>query len=371
MRCASPTRSRAGAGLSGRAICAVLDGRGRCGTRRRDLHRGWPRLAVREAATFAFTAEKRRTASLAIDHLARHAPVLQREIALPGRRRRSARSMSTRISARCASRAPARVRKPRSSTTRIRRARRSSSRIACSVACARRRALRARDLADAAPSLAAAGGEAARASSTRRSSSTAPRAASCSAARRCWPGTSSRSWPATSMFSWRPARSTALRMCADCRVIDLMEERARPRHPGCRGHPSPRHRARGPGARRLLSRAWRGFSAARPRRLLGGHRCCSPAASLPRTRAEVERGRDGVGCACAGERQSLTPTRLGEAYQACLQGRLQERGQPLLPRIVSGRSRGDLRSRRSARPWTNQAWRKKAERAELEDAPVA
>jgi ferredoxin len=44
----------------------------------------WPAaLPVREAATFAFTGEKRRTAALAIDHLARHAPVPQREIALP------------------------------------------------------------------------------------------------------------------------------------------------------------------------------------------------------------------------------------------------------------------------------------------------
>src|SRR6185295_7659804 len=43
-----------------------------------------PALAVRVPATFAFTAEKRSTAYLAIDHLARHAPVPQREIALPG-----------------------------------------------------------------------------------------------------------------------------------------------------------------------------------------------------------------------------------------------------------------------------------------------
>jgi ferredoxin len=40
-------------------------------------------LGVRAAATFAFTADKRTTAMLAIDHLARHAPVPQREIALP------------------------------------------------------------------------------------------------------------------------------------------------------------------------------------------------------------------------------------------------------------------------------------------------
>ncbi len=44
----------------------------------------WPAaLSVRAPATFAFTADKRTTAALAIDHLARHAPVPQREIALP------------------------------------------------------------------------------------------------------------------------------------------------------------------------------------------------------------------------------------------------------------------------------------------------
>ena len=44
----------------------------------------WPAaLAVRAAATFAFTGDKRTTAALAIDHLAQHAPVPQREIALP------------------------------------------------------------------------------------------------------------------------------------------------------------------------------------------------------------------------------------------------------------------------------------------------
>ena len=42
-----------------------------------------PALAVRVAATFAFTADKRTTATLAIEHLAQHAPVPQREIALP------------------------------------------------------------------------------------------------------------------------------------------------------------------------------------------------------------------------------------------------------------------------------------------------
>jgi len=44
----------------------------------------WPAaLSVRVPATFAFTADKRTTAALAIDHLAQHAPVPQREIALP------------------------------------------------------------------------------------------------------------------------------------------------------------------------------------------------------------------------------------------------------------------------------------------------
>ena len=38
---------------------------------------------MRVAATFALTADKRTTAALAIEHLARHAPVPQREIALP------------------------------------------------------------------------------------------------------------------------------------------------------------------------------------------------------------------------------------------------------------------------------------------------
>ncbi len=40
-------------------------------------------LPVRAAATFAFTNDKRTTAALAIEHLAQHAPVPQREIALP------------------------------------------------------------------------------------------------------------------------------------------------------------------------------------------------------------------------------------------------------------------------------------------------
>ena len=44
----------------------------------------WPAaLPVRGAATFAPTADKRTTAALAIEHLAAHAPVPQREIALP------------------------------------------------------------------------------------------------------------------------------------------------------------------------------------------------------------------------------------------------------------------------------------------------
>ncbi|MEP7181216.1 MAG: 4Fe-4S binding protein [Betaproteobacteria bacterium] len=44
----------------------------------------WPAaLAVRAAATFAPTADKRTTAALAVEHLAQHAPVPQREIPLP------------------------------------------------------------------------------------------------------------------------------------------------------------------------------------------------------------------------------------------------------------------------------------------------
>jgi ferredoxin len=44
----------------------------------------WPAaLAVRAAATFALAADKRTTAALAVEHLARHAPVPQREIRLP------------------------------------------------------------------------------------------------------------------------------------------------------------------------------------------------------------------------------------------------------------------------------------------------
>jgi ferredoxin len=44
----------------------------------------WPvALPVRAAATFALTADKRTTAAFAIEHLALHAPVPQREIALP------------------------------------------------------------------------------------------------------------------------------------------------------------------------------------------------------------------------------------------------------------------------------------------------
>jgi ferredoxin len=46
--------------------------------------RDWPAaLAVRVAATFAGTPEKRTTAALAIEHLALHAPVPRKEIALP------------------------------------------------------------------------------------------------------------------------------------------------------------------------------------------------------------------------------------------------------------------------------------------------
>lgn len=42
-----------------------------------------PALAVRTAATFAFTADKRTTAALALEHLAQHAPVPRGEIPLP------------------------------------------------------------------------------------------------------------------------------------------------------------------------------------------------------------------------------------------------------------------------------------------------
>jgi len=42
-----------------------------------------PALGVRVPATFALTADKRTTAALAVEHLARHAPTPQREIALP------------------------------------------------------------------------------------------------------------------------------------------------------------------------------------------------------------------------------------------------------------------------------------------------
>ena len=44
----------------------------------------WPAaLSVRVPATFGFTTDKRTTAALAVEHLARHAPVPQKEIALP------------------------------------------------------------------------------------------------------------------------------------------------------------------------------------------------------------------------------------------------------------------------------------------------
>jgi ferredoxin len=44
----------------------------------------WPAaLSVRTPATFGFTTDKRTTAALAVEHLARHAPVPQKEIALP------------------------------------------------------------------------------------------------------------------------------------------------------------------------------------------------------------------------------------------------------------------------------------------------
>jgi len=42
-----------------------------------------PALAVRAPATFGFTNDKRTTAALAMEHLAQHAPVPRQEIALP------------------------------------------------------------------------------------------------------------------------------------------------------------------------------------------------------------------------------------------------------------------------------------------------
>jgi ferredoxin len=48
-----------------------------------DALAGPPALGVRIAATFAPTAEKRTTAALALEHLAAHAPVPQQRIALP------------------------------------------------------------------------------------------------------------------------------------------------------------------------------------------------------------------------------------------------------------------------------------------------
>jgi len=63
----------------------------------------WPAaLPVRAAATFALTADKRTTVALAIEHLALHAPVPQREIALPAGAP-SAPSPSTATPAPCAS----------------------------------------------------------------------------------------------------------------------------------------------------------------------------------------------------------------------------------------------------------------------------
>ncbi len=60
----------------------VLDA-GDIGSLERELW-SWPvALGVRTAATFAWTADKRTTTALAVDHLALHAPVPQREIALP------------------------------------------------------------------------------------------------------------------------------------------------------------------------------------------------------------------------------------------------------------------------------------------------
>ena len=99
----------------------------------------WPAaLTVRVPATFAFTADKRTTAALAIDHLAQHAPVPQRESRFRPALL-SARSWSTVTPARCAWRASARVPKARFSTIRRRRNSLSSRQNACSAGCARRR----------------------------------------------------------------------------------------------------------------------------------------------------------------------------------------------------------------------------------------
>ena len=72
---------RAGARLPGRAPPRVRR-RGREGARRGAVVVAG-RIGGARAATFAFTADKRTTAALAIEHLAQHAPVPQREIALP------------------------------------------------------------------------------------------------------------------------------------------------------------------------------------------------------------------------------------------------------------------------------------------------
>ncbi len=80
-RCGSPTRSRRRSGYQGEHF-RVFEG---ADTRRsmRRCGRGRRRCACAPPATFAFTHDKRTTAALAIEHLAQHAPVPQREIALP------------------------------------------------------------------------------------------------------------------------------------------------------------------------------------------------------------------------------------------------------------------------------------------------
>ena len=130
----------AGAGLPGQAL-PVFDGADPAALDAALW--SWPAaLAVRVPATFAFTADKRTTAALAIEHLARHAPVPQREIALARRRavrhdRRRPRRLHD-------------VPRVRRRVSRRRDSRRSgaaaalasSRRSACSAGCARRRAPR-------------------------------------------------------------------------------------------------------------------------------------------------------------------------------------------------------------------------------------
>ena len=128
---------RPGARLPGPRTSRIVNGDDpprsmlRCGTSIR-------RSACAMPATFAATNEKRTTLSLAIDHLALHAPVPQRRDRAAGGLavRRDRRRPATR--ARCASPAWAAARKARSSTTPSGRSCASSRASACSAASARR-----------------------------------------------------------------------------------------------------------------------------------------------------------------------------------------------------------------------------------------